>query len=277
MTSPIDVTCDLIDATCHQIILVSKEQDESKEKILKLAKSLKFYQGQLESMCMEVQGSDGNDQDEGLLKTLPSKCRYLMAHLIVGVCTREAYTKQNGDLSGLIGGCDSLRDHLFKLDQFMPSTVTNSPDWKQSLGILDTQLSSLAILTSLRDQLVTLKTEVNVGIEMSNIRKHVKLLSEMKSQVDRLNTYVDPMFKATLDRMLFISTHVHSMKLKNTKKEMVKSLTFLINKIDVGIKNEGLPLSEIQTQLGLLVAAWGDLLPLPLPTMVEVGYFGYRS
>ena len=58
---------------------------------------------------------------------------------------------------------------------------------------------------------------------------------------------------------------------------MVKSLTFLINKIDVGIKNEGLPLSEIQTQLGLLVAAWGDLLPLPLPTMVEVGYFGYRS
>jgi len=276
MSSPIDATCDLIDATCHQIILVGEDQSGCKDEIFKLAKRLNFYQNQLENMYIDLDGSDDIEQGVGLLKTVSSKCRYLMALLIVEVCAREAYTVGTCDyFQELIGlSCNRfnlMRGHLNHINQLMPPSVISSSKWKQSFGILDTQYLALATLTCVRDQLMTMRTEVKEGIVTSSIGQHVRQVSEMKSDIGTLNFAVDPLIKATLDRMLFIVKHDRFMELRNTKKELIKCVNSLIDKIDVGQRVEVAPLHEIQAQLRAMVVVLGE--SLPLPTLVELGYF----
>lgn len=284
--SPSQVTSDLIDATCHEIL--SLQGDEKSDSIPSvssfavLAQRLDYYLDQ----CLST------TSDEPLLED-NIKTRLLLAKLVLVMCVRSAYPSD--DL------VDSDDDDADAASQELPPLIEmTEEEWKSlrlELGTLTKNLSSVECtdsdllegficqieafeaLAELRSQLQLAISEIEEDESKSPSKKkppttfsfisgHVE---EYRAKAEKINGKLE-----SIDKNLFVPNEMLSMKRCSTIQRVKASAESLVAGIEDMVAKKVFPLNYLQTSLWELLQKL-ETNYLPAPTLYQVGYFNDGS
>ena len=227
--SPYQVTIDLLDATCHEIILLQGKDPEcilpSYESYEILANRFNQYMNQLDpemDECEDVEEDNGyveaaedtNENESAATTKNPilnldktTQCRVKMATLVMGVCMRLAYPQlpTTNNLPALVQMTSSEWNESYqKLGTLRELLLDGREELsgKDLLDSLNCQMEAMEVLAKLREQLQSVITEINDGREggdeneenNTNKKKKKKAASDYSAQ---LRTHLEEYTRTT--------------------------------------------------------------------------------
>mmetsp|Transcript_32976 Transcript_32976/g.69404 ORF Transcript_32976/g.69404 Transcript_32976/m.69404 type:complete len:589 (+) Transcript_32976:173-1939(+) len=308
--SPYQVVSDLLDATCHEIILLEGKDPESIAPFTSyaiLAQRLEYYMEQLDrdqENSEEEEGGDaagksaeeeewGDAADDGIekqpiLKDPTVRCRLFMAKLTLDVCARLAYselfvdtseTQQPGsNLPALINLSASkwheLSQELGKLHDRMQSNGGDE-GMDPLFESLNCQMEALEALAKLRYQLRAVVAEINREDGKKRSASQFSYvgghLDEYKATSDVINGKLQNIHQTSYSD-LCVPHQMLTLKRGTTIERVKDSVISLIEGIDDMITKKVFPLQNFQVQFLKLVKTW-EKSDLPPPALFKAGYF----
>ncbi|KAL7541796.1 hypothetical protein ACHAXR_011227 [Thalassiosira sp. AJA248-18] len=298
--SPHQVMSDLIDATCHEIILLEGTDPESIAPFPSYAvliQRLDYYMEQLDrdqNQEAEDDNVDNGQNNSPLLKDSNIRCRLGMATLAIDMCSRLAYPVEFVDTSKIMHPpCSNLpalihlptskwyelRQELGKLAGMVAEirggeekeTVLVDPLFES----LNCQMEAMEALAKLRNQLLSVITEINkeendkksashysyVGNHLEEYKIHSEVINGKLRNIHQTNHFD-----------LFVPDQMLSSKRCSTIDRVKNSVTSLIEGVDDMVNKKVFPLKLLQVQLLSLLKNWEES-HLSLPSLVKAGYF----
>ena len=189
--SPYQVTSDLIDATCHEILNLKGNDDmESSSNNNVPIKSytlhsqrLDYYMKQLNSLAKAEKGDNGvTDESNEKQPPLTVRCRLFMATLAMDVAAKAAYPEesqqQQSNLPPLIEltapQWNEMRQGLGKLRDKITGGKDDDENIDPSFESLVCQIEALEGLAKLRSQLLEVISEIDEGGDGGGKKKKKK-------------------------------------------------------------------------------------------------------
>ena len=307
--SPYQVVSDLIDATCHEILLLEGDDPESiasYESYEVLSQRLNYYMGQLDAEIYDMEESEeeeeasgGDDENEkpAALKDPAVRCRLLMAMMTIEVCAKSAYPEMfidtsqtyppGSNLPALIQSSASQWNELQQQLQKLQGKVQNIGGGENmnptdpSFESVSSQMEAFFQLATLRSQLRAIVTEINEDEEDGKKRSASDFnylgdhLEEYKSASDDINARLTGIHK-TSHSDLFVPHQMLSLKRCSTIERVKDSVTTLIDGIDEMIIKKVFPVQNFQVQFLKLLKGW-EKSSLSPPALFKTGYFKHSS
>ena len=285
--SPFQVTSDLIDATCHDILLL-RGSDSSEFNNDVPYKSYVLHAKRLQNYMSSLEGEDGEEQPElnDLVRT-----RLFIAQLVIGTCARVAYS--DGDDESLPLDMPPLiqlsptewkekRERLVNLHAKMKSMGGENVNdmMESSLESLNCQMEAFEILAQLRSELVAVETTINENNAKKGKKKKKLTVSQFSHVGQHLEEYkqmsliIDGKMEnihQTSHADLFIPQEMLVMKRCTTVQRVKTTVSSLIKGIDDMISKKAFPLAAFQQQFLKLLQNWEKTLEIP--TLFKIGYF----
>ena len=281
--SPFQVTSDLIDATCHDILLLRGNSELSNNDVPYTsyelhAKRLQNYMEQLE----------GEGEQQPVLSDVV-RTRFFIAKLVISTCARIAYSD---------GGDESLpfdmpplvqlsptewqekREMLVNLHAKMKSMSGENMMLESSLESLSCQMEAFEILAQLRSELVAVETTINENNAKKGKKKKKLTLSQFSHVGQYLEEYkqMSLIIEGKMENIhqtshsdLFIPQEMLVMKRCTTVQRVKASVSSLIKGINDMINKKAFPLVAFQQQFLKLLQNWEKTLETP--TLFKIGYF----
>ena len=287
--SPFQVTSDLIDATCHDILLLRGSDSSELSNNDVQYTSYELHAKRLQHYMEQFSSLEGEDEQQPALSDAV-RTRLFMAQLVIGTCARVAYP--DGDES-------------LPLD--MPPLIQLSPtEWKEkrerlvnlhgkmkSMGgenmnnMLDTyfeslncQMEAFEILSQLRSELVAVETTINEN----NAKKGKKKKKLTLSQFSHVGQYLEEykQMSIIIDGKMeniqlgnyahwFIPHEMLAMKRCTTVQRVKTSVSSFIKGIDDMISKKIFPVASFQQQFLKLMQNCEK--NLETPTLFKIGYY----
>ena len=279
--APDQVTSDLIDATCHEILSLEGDEGPDGSSIPSvasfaiLAKRLDHYLGQL-----------------SVLKDDNVRSRLLLAKLAIDVCVRSAYPSDD----------DEGKDDTDTATQKMPSLIEMTVDeWNslaRELGLvaktvsfsfeselsepinsLISQVEALGALATLRSQLSSGISDIEEDDANTPSKKKVPktFFSNLQESVDQYKQTAEKIYgnHDNIDKNLFIPDAMLKIKRSSTVQRAKSSAISLVESIDNLVAKKAFPLKYLQVSLLALLKKLEK--ELPVPKLFQLGYFGNGS
>eukprot|EP00579_Thalassiosira_antarctica_P006777 CAMPEP_0201891570 /NCGR_PEP_ID=MMETSP0902-20130614/34715_1 /ASSEMBLY_ACC=CAM_ASM_000551 /TAXON_ID=420261 /ORGANISM="Thalassiosira antarctica, Strain CCMP982" /LENGTH=494 /DNA_ID=CAMNT_0048422817 /DNA_START=251 /DNA_END=1735 /DNA_ORIENTATION=- len=302
--SPSQVVSDLIDATCHEILLIGGSESESIAPFAsyaKVAQRLDYYMELLDRDQDDAEVEEDDDDDEFsfsddkendkedqpvLIKDMGVRLRFLMASLTMGVCARLAYpevfvdTSQpqqpGSNLPPLIylsaSQWNKLRKELGKLQgKFQRGDGKINPLFVSVIC----QMKAMEALAKLRNHLLVVVAEINQENDGTRSASHFSYVRVHLEEYEMSSHVIDGKLQnnpfATHED-LFVPQHMLSLKRCSTIKRMKDSVISLIEGIDGMVTKKVFPLHKIQVQFSELLKDWEKSYLSP-PALFKAGYF----
>lgn len=280
--APDQVTSDLIDATCHEILSLEGDEGPDGSSIPSvasfaiLAKRLDHYLGQL-----------------SVLKDDNVRSRLLLAKLVIDVCVRSAYPSDD----------DEGKDDTDTATQRMPFLIEMTEDeWNslaRELGLvaetvsfsfeseLSEPLNSLISQVEALGALATLRSQLSLGIRAieeddANTPSKKKVpktfFSNLQGAIDQYKQTAEKISKENhenIDKNLFIPDAMLKIKRSSTVQRAKSSAISLVESIEDLVVKKVFPLKHLQVSfLALLKKLEKEL---PVPKLFQLCYFGNGS
>jgi len=283
--SPFQVTSDLIDATCHDILLLRGNSELSNNDVPYTsyelhAKRLQNYMEQLE----------GEGEQQPVLSDVV-RTRFFIAKLVISTCARIAYSD---------GGDESLPFDMPPLVQLSPTEWQEKREMlvnlhakmksmggenvndmmESSLESLNCQIEAFEILAQLRSELVAVETTINENNAKKGKKKKKLTLSQFSHVGQYLEEYkqmsliIDGKMEnihQTSHADLFIPQEMLVMKRCTTVQRVKTTVSSLIKGINDMISEKAFPLAAFQQQFLKLLQNWEKTLETP--TLFKIGYY----
>jgi len=285
--SRFQVTSDLIDATCHDILLLRGNSELSNDVPYTSyelhAKSLQHYMEQFSSL-------EGEGEQQPVLNDLV-RTRFSIAQLAIGTCGRIAYS--DGDDESLPLDMPPLiqlsptewkekRERLVNLHAKMKSMGGENVNdmMESSLESLNCQMEAFEILAQLRNELVAVETTINENNAKKGKKKKKLTVSQFSHVGQSLEEYkqMSIIIEGKMENIhqtshadLFIPQEMLVMKRCTTVQRVKTTVSSLIKGIDDMISNKAFPLAAFQQQFLKLLQNWEKTLETP--TLFKIGYF----
>jgi len=287
--SPFQVTSDLIDATCHDILLLRGISELSNNDVPYTsyelhAKRLQNYMHQFSSL----EGEGGEEQPvlNDLVRT-----RFSIAQLVISTCARLAYSDENTEplplnMPPLIQLSPTewkeKRERLVNLHAKMKSMSGENMInmMESSLESLSCQMEAFEILAQLRSELVAVETTINENNAKKGKKKKKLTLSQFSHVGQYLEEYkqMSLIIEGKMENIhqtshsdLFIPQEMLVMKRCTTVQRIKTTVSTLIKGIDDMISIKAFPLAAFQQQFLKLLQNWEKTLETP--TLFKIGYF----
>jgi len=288
--SPHKVISDLIDATCHEILLVMGKDPESIapfKSYAPLIERLDYYMGMLDH-DQDEEGNDPLDSGQGLIRDSGVMCRLAMTKLAIQVCSRLAYPEVFVDTSepqqpkanfeSLIempaSEWDELRQQLVKLlDNLQRGDGKMCP----AFDSLDCQMEAMQALAKLRSRLLAVLRKID-DLDDTQREQSATRYSYIRDDVMEYTNSVDVIdgklqdIHQTRHGDLFVPQQMLALKRFTTVVRMKSSLTSVVDGISGMIDKKVFPLENFQFQFLKLLRDWGKSY-LDAPALFETRYF----
>ena len=299
--SPYQVTSDLIDATCHEILnLKGNDDTESSSNNNVPIKSytlhsqrLDYYMKQLNSLAKAEKGKGGNGDDSNNEKQPPLtvRCRLFMATLAMDVAAKAAYPEesqqQQSNLPPLIEltapQWNEMRQGLGKLRDKITGGKDDDENIDPSFESLVCQIEALEGLAKLRSQLLEVISEIDEGGDGGGKKKKKKksashfsyvkdYLEEYKTSAEVIIGKLQNIHQTNYYSDLFVPSQILTYKRCTTIERVKDSVLGISVGIDEMITKKVFPLPQFQTLFLKLLKDW-EKSYLPTPVLFKNGYF----
>lgn len=305
--SPYQVVSDLIDATCHEILLLEGEDSESiasYESYEVLSQRLNYYMGQLDAEIYDMEeseedeGASGDDENEkpAALKDPAVRTRLLMAMMTIEVCAKSAYPEMfidtsqtyppGSNLPALIQSSASQWNEVQQQLQKLQGKVQNIGGGENTnpteFESVSSQMQAMGALATLRSQLRAIVTEINEDEEDGKKRSPSDFnylgdhLEEYKTASEEINAKLTDIHKTSHSDLFVPHQMLSGMKRCSTIERVKDSVTTLIDGIDEMIIKKVFPLRSFQVQFLKLLKGW-EKSSLSPPALFKTGYFKHSS
>jgi hypothetical protein len=278
--APDQVTSDLIDATCHEIL--SLEGDEGPDgsyaipsvaSFAILAKRLDHYLGQL-----------------SVLKDDNVRTRLLLAKLVIDVCVRSAYPSDDDEgkddtdtkIPSLIEMTEDEWNSLARELGLVAETVSfsfESSELSEPLNSLISQVEALGALATLRSQLSSGISEIEEDDANTPSKKKVPktFFSNLQDAINQYKQTAEKIYEnhENIDKNLFVPDAMLKIKRNSTVQRTKSTATSFLERIDELVAKKAFPLKHLQLSLLALLKKLEK--ELPVPKLFQLGYFGNGS
>lgn len=273
--TPLQVASDLIDATCHEILLLGSDQDEvpPHASYIVLACRLDYYMDTLLDGIVSNKDDGCRVQSPRLDENSDVWRRLLMAKVVMDVCSRKTYPclppyvetsadKRPALIDAPVSFWQNLREELRRL-QVEPDIVIDLP----SAGIFS-QMEALEALAELRDQLrradaVAVKDGGDVAKQLAD-----KFVNDYVMKTDAIDGLLQK-FGMTHYTDLIVPQKTFFIENEADDKHPTKV-------IDGMILKRVFPLKNLQVEVLQLLRSW-EAKYLATPTLFVTGYFKHES
>jgi len=288
--SPYKVISGLIDATCHEILLVMGKDPESIAPFkfyAPLVERLDYYMGMLDHDRDEEE-NDAHDGGRGPIRDSGVRCRLFMTKLAIHVCSRLAYPEVFVDTSEpqqpkanfepLIdmpaSEWNELRQQSVKLlDDLQRGDGKMCP----AFDSLDCQMQAMQALAKLRSRLLAVLRKIDDLDDPQREQSASRYfyigddVEEYKNSVAVIDGKLRDIHQ-TRHGDLFVPQQMLALKRFTTVVRMESSLTSVVDGISGMIDKKVFPLENFQVQFLKLLRDWENTY-LDAPALFETGYF----
>lgn len=311
-SSPSRVILDLIDCTCHEIITLGGDMNNSTddnndndvevefvmpsfESYVALAQRLNYY------MDLLIQGYPDAEQPKLVLEQgTDIWFRFVMAKWIIDVFTKVAYPDDYVDvirngrkeprppalMDTLPTGWTKMQQEFAELSSMLDGRGGPDMDWKR-VQSLECAMEGLEALAKLKSQLRDILEEIESGgkkkksVAAFNFGRVIKYDAQYRAASDKITNRLQKCGSAEYYANLFIpldrfQSDINAEQRPSTIAGWEHAINAILEDIEEAITHAEFPLNQFKIEFLDILKDW-ETSYLPQPALFKVGYFKYAE